>query len=933
MKTACLIIAAIAALNFCAYSQDISNQELPFDPAYRVGQLKNGLTYYVAHNEKPENRAEFWLVVHAGAMQEEADQNGLAHFCEHMAFNGTKNFPDKDILDYLQSIGMEFGPDINAWTSTNETVYTLTEVPLENKAYIDSSLMILYDWASQVSYLDKEVEKERGVIHEEWRARNSSYSRISDIEDTFIYRGSKYAKHNVIGDIDIVDNTSAQRLRDFYHDWYRPDLQAIVVVGDIDVDEIVAKIETMFGNLSVPANAPERDLQNVPDHEEFIFTSNTDKEATRVNVKMYFKQDPISPNKTEAEFREGLIRSLCFSMLRRRIDERNKDESNPMSQGSVYFTNIVPEKGSLVAYCNPKENTILQSFTLVLEELYRAEQLGFSNDELELSKQIIIRNAERSVAEKDTRDSRWWCYSTKSAYINNSVILSPQNRLNLYNKFMETISVEDVNKVLKPMITENNRVITVSAPEGIDLPSEQDFLELLKAAENKTYEAYISEPIIADLMSHVPEPGTIEKEEYVEALDAEKWTLSNGVVMYIKFADYQKDGFNFHLWSDGGYSLYDFEDRNLLSAAPSIVSNSGVGDFTALQVGRYISGKGIYNVLGVWEYHELIQGVGRIAYLEDAFKKLHLAFIAPRIDSVGYNSFMTQVGTWFKNKSNEPHQVMYDSLNCIRYNYHPMSLPLTWEGYQNLNYNDMLPVYKERIGNAADFTFFFIGNFNKDSLRLMVSRYFATLPASNEREDFRDVGKHIITEKVEKIIHLPMVMPKAKVQIEYHGPSDYCMQNSVYIRAISGILDRRFTETIREDEGGTYGVSTYGYVMKEPEQVYSYVITFECAPERVEELKIIAFQEIEKLKHGNVETKYLEDFKKSFFKKRDEDVEDNVNWLYYMKSYNENGWFTYCEAYNKLITDLELEAVCDFANKIFVDERKMDVVFLPENEE
>jgi len=923
------IILFLSVLVFAQSKSYNLNEKLKFDPDYRVGTLDNGLKYYIKHNKKPAERAEFWLLVHAGAMQEETDQNGLAHFCEHMAFNGTKNFPDKALLDYLQSIGMEFGPSINAWTSYNETVYTLTSVPLENEAYIDSSLLVLKDWASAVSYLDEEVEKERGVIHEEWRTRNSSYSRISDIENTYIYKDSKYAKHNVIGDIDIVDNVAPQRLRDFYNTWYRPDLQAIAAIGDFDVDEIEQKIIKLFSDLEMHNNPIPRTNQEIPDHEETLITINKDKEATRINTSLYFKQDAISPDKTLEDYRNTLIRQLAFSMLNQRIDERNRNEGNPFTYGSVYFNNLMPEKSALNVYNYPKEKSALQAFKMELEELFRAVQTGFTESELEEVKASNLRSAENYAKEADTRESRWQGYDVRNAFFNEQIILNPEQYLAYKQMLFPTITLNEVNTVLAKLISENNRVITLSGPENVDLPDENALLDVLTKAESKKYEPYAPIEIIDDLMSEIPKAGKIINEAEINPLGYEIWTLTNGIKVHVKHSENEANRFKFMLKSIGGSSYYDANQRALIEMTPSVIFNSGLGEYTSLQIKRYMSGKYFYKYGYIGEYDEMLQGAGSIADIDDAFKNIHLLFAAPRIDSVGFNTTLSQKETWYKNKSNEPRQVMYDSLNCIRYNYHERAIPLTFEDYKSVNYEDILPCYKERFGNPADFDFYFIGNFDLDSLKPLIENYLGSLETTEITEDYKDVGKRFHQNAITKTIQLPMVMPKAKVHIEFKGLERYNLKNTALIGAVSTILERRYTETIREDEGGTYGVSTYGYLNDFPQETYQYIISFECAPERVDELKAIALDEIEKLKAGNVDLKYLNDHKTAFEKKSTEDNENDFFVMFDMQQNEEHNWYYNSPDMIKTVDNLKMDEVVDFSNRIFNEDSKLEVVFLP----
>jgi zinc protease len=918
---------------FTAFAQDKINlsDDIPFDDSYRVGTLENGMTYYIKHNEKPEKRAEFWLVTHAGAMQEAPDQNGLAHFCEHMAFNGTKNFPDKAVLDYLQSIGMEFGPDINAWTSYNETVYTLTKVPVEDKAYIDTSMLILRDWATDVSYLDEEIKKERGVIHEEWRARNSSYSRIRDSINMKLYKGSKYAKHNVIGTLDVIDNVPEQRLRDFFNTWYRPDLQAIVAIGDVDVDETEKKIKEVFAGMEMPENPKPRVEQEIPDHDETLYAIHTDKEASNIRMQMYFKNEPLDPSLTFDKYREEVLRGLAFRMLMQRIDERIQNEGQPMSYGGWGYYNIQPEKSALSCYASPREGEILHSATLLIEEMHRALQHGFSREELDEVKEVRMRWAERSVREKDTRESRSHCYSVVQAFKEDDVIMSPETVLAFYKQYLGDISLEEVEQSIQGLMVDNNRVVTLSGPDDVELPGKEALAKVIEKTEKKTYEPYDPVKSIDDLLSETPAPGKIIKTEKIDEPKCEKWTLSNGMKIYVKFADFKKDEYAFYFFSKGGQSLYDVSQRAKIAVAKGAVSGSGLDDYDQIQLDRYMNGKKLYNFGGINLYNENIMGLSMIKYLEDNFKMYHLMFTQPRLDKKGYEKYMSGRETFYKNRLNNPNTVMRDSINAIRYGYHPWAKPLEWEDYKNVEYpGDLLKLYKERYSDAADFTVHLVGNFEKDKLKKMVETYLASIPSDGTKESFKDMKRYYVKKPVKKTIDIPMVTPKAKVQIEYHNNMDYTYENETMMRAVTNILDRRFTETVREDEGGTYGVYTNGNISFEPIEEYNYLITFTCDPERVEELKGVVYDEINKLTSADVEGHYIEEFKKAYAKKRSEDLKDNFSWVNMLSMYDENGVYPYAPKMDSLVENITKDQVVAFAKSVFTDDVKMEVVFLPE---
>ncbi len=908
---------------------------LPFDPDYRVGKLDNGLTYYIKENARPANRAELWLLVHAGSMQEEPDQNGLAHYVEHMAFNGTDHFPDKGIIDFLQGIGMEFGPDINAWTSYNETVYTLTNVPVEDPAYIDTSMNILSDWARYVSFLDEEVELERGVIREEWRSRNSSMSRIRDSINEVLYEGSKYANHNVIGDIDVINDAPPQRLRDFYQNWYRPDLQAVVIIGDVDTDMVEAKIKEYFDYMEVPEEALPRKEQHIPDHEETKYVILTDPEATSIRLQYYYKHDRRPPNRTYGDMREGLVRSLGFSMINERISERSQKEEDPMSYGFWNYGNLMPEKAELRMFASPRDGKVLQVVTLMQEEMHRALQHGFTEAELEEIKTILMRDAQRSVLEKDTRRNRRLCFSARSAFFNDMVILSPEDRYAFYQQVVDGITTQEIHEAIKPLMIPNNRVVSLSGPENADLPTAREIEERVKAAEEKTYHSYETFESIVDLLPVKPEPGKILKTEAVEEPEFEKWTLSNGMIVYVKFADFDEDEFSLQMTSYGGSSLHELEAELPLRVAIGAARESGLGEATSLQLTRYMRGKQGFAAMSSGLYTDMgyVFG-GSIRYLEDNLKWLHLAFTQPRIDRKGYNKYMARQESFYKNRHKNPRSLMSDSMRELRNDGHPRMKVNSWEDFEKMEYGpEMLELYKERFDNPGRFKLFLVGNFNREELKEQLEAYVASIPGEAEESSFRDLGIRPINTRKEKTMYIPMVTPKANVNIEFFGEIEDTHENAVLMGAVTSILRNSMRETIREDEGGTYGVRTGGSISDVPVEEYFYYVSFETDPERVDELKELVYLELDSLRNGHVKERYLEEYREAYRKGRSENLEEPRTWISMMSAYAQNQPVRYTAERDQLVESITLEQVVEFANRILNEDRMLDVVFLPMKEE
>lgn len=929
-KTISVILVSLIALWGFSQKTIKLTDKIPFDETFKVGKLDNGLTYYIKKNKKPEQRAECWLVVNAGSMQEDADQNGLAHFCEHMAFNGTKNFPDKGVINYLQSIGMEFGPSINAWTYYNETVYTLKKVPTDNMAYVDTALYILRDWAAYVSYDDEEINKERGVIHEEWRARNSGSSRINDSINMVLYKDSKYAKHNVIGDVDIVDNVECQRLRDFYNKWYRPDLQAIVVVGDIDPEDIEKRIKATFSGIEKPSTRNPRTAQNIPDQKGTDFGLFTDKEARYIQMNLIFKDKALTPDRTFDDLRKSYIENITFSMLNERITERISNEGQPMSFGGWAHFNIMPEKSGLYLYSYPKGDKIKESLTIMIEEYMRAVQHGFHQSELENAKEVSMRYIESAIKERETEESGNYCYQLVSAFNDDEVIINPLLAKTFAEQHLKDVSLEEVNGILAKLYKNNNRVLTISAPENVTLPSEKELNGLLASVEKKSYNEYKASDIISDLLERPAKQGSIVKTEKIKALDCEKWTLSNGMEVYVKYANFKKDEYNFSFNSHGGLTKYNASDRAKVNVALNSVSNSGIGEYDQTQIDKFMDGKNLYDYMYAAYYKEAFAGISKISYLEDNFKSYYLRFVNPRIDEKGFNRYISRQETFYKNRLNDPNSVIQDTMQTLRYSAHPYGLPLRWDDFANVKYSaNLIDIYKERFSNAADFKLFLVGNFNEAELKPLVEKYIASIPTTGNKEEINDVNIRYSTETLTTNIEIPMVTPKSTAIIEYHGTLEDNPYNNVLIGAMSNIFDRKFTETVREDEGGTYGVSTYGYINTIPAQEYLYTIRFNCDPERVKDLKNVVTREVNKIKAGELEDNYLEEFKKAYFKTKSEEQIDNYYWISSMENYSEYNWFNYSSETDKIVNKLTKKQFVDFVNQVLNDDSKLDITFLP----
>jgi zinc protease len=918
-------------LIYCQDSFD-PTKKIPLDDAVTYGKLDNGLTYYIRHNEKPEQRAEFYLVVNAGAILEDDDQNGLAHFCEHMAFNGTKNFAKHEIIDYLRSIGMKFGPEINAFTSHDVTAYMLQKVPVETKENIDTSLMVLYDWACNVSFEGEEIDNERGVITEEWRTGRDARFRMSKETDKTLYFGSKYADRDVIGDIDIVQNATYDKYTRFYHDWYRPDLEAIIVVGDIDVAEIEKKIKTMFSKMPVVESPRERKEFEVPDHKDTKIAIATDKEARMTSVQMVIKHDANPDRTTQKTFKEDIISGLYNSMINDRYDEIARKADAPIVYAYSYYSSMLRTKDAYYSYASVKNNRALDALQIMIEENMRVQQNGFTETELERAKKSMMRRMEKSYKERDQRESNRFTWQYYSHFLENEPYITLEYNYNLTKELMPDISLEDIAEFTKNWYKEENRVIIVTGPEKEDIliPSEEEIKNTLEQCKELKLTAY--EDKVSDLpfMEKIPEPGKISKEENNEDLGATKWVLSNGATVIIKQTDFKKDEIRFTAYSDGGRSLYEDKDDVSARFASQVIADCGVGNYSKTETDKYFQGKIAYVNTYISTYSEGAYGATSPTDLEDFMQLLYQRFSAPRIDKESYTASIERTKAYYENKNLDPASGLYDSVYNILNQYHFRSRPTSVETFEEINYDRLLPIYKERFADASDFTFIFVGAIDPEKAKPLIEKYIGGLPAQNKQESYKDLNIDKVDHKVEKTLKRKMENAKATSYIIYHGALESNVKNDLIMKAVNDILQVRFTETVREEESGTYGVRNRKYLGSIPKPYFYFHINFDCAVEKADTLVGVVHREIDKLKSDGPSEEDLNNFKENTLKERKESLEKNRYWITYLEKYYKFNDNYLSSEFEKIIEDMTIEDVQNIAKEMFKDDNYIQLILKPE---
>ena len=904
---------------------------LSVDPAVKTGQLANGLRYVIRENGKPEHRAELRLVVNAGSILEEADQQGLAHFAEHMAFNGTEKFPKTAIVDFLEGIGMRFGPDLNAYTSFDETVYML-QVPTDSGQVLAKGFQILKEWAHNVRFEGEEIDKERGVVIEEWRLGRGAGARMRDKQFPILLKGSKYAERLPIGQKAVLDTFRHETLRRFYRTWYRPDLMSIIAVGDFQADSIAALIQKTFSEIPKVPNPMPRTVYPVPDHGETLFAIATDPEATRSSVGVYFKQ-PVVPEGSVDAYRQSLVKGLFNGMFNQRLHELTKKPDAPFLSGYSQQGRFVRSKAFYVLGAGVQEGGIKRGLEALLVEARRVEQFGFTLSELERQKADMMRNIEQAYRERDKSQSRGFA----SEYVRHVLVGEPipgiEKERDLYQAFLPSISLDEINQLTREWITSGNRVVMVDAPEkdGLEAPTPDGLTAAMQRAQQAVVTPYTEEVSDAPLVAEPPAPAPIVLEKKIESIGVTEWTLGNGVRVILKPTDFKNDQVLFTAFSPGGSSLV--EDRDYMSAemATTVVQQSGLGDFSDVELDKKLAGKVARVSAGIGDLQESVSGSASPQDIETMFQLIYLTFTAPRADSVAYLAFKQQMQGWLQNRSASPEAAFADTVQVTMSQYHHRARPISLSLLDEMDMNKSLAIYRDRFADASDFTCVFVGNFNSEEMKPLVQTYLGGLPALNRNDMWRDVGVRPPKGVVEKTVYRGQE-PKARVQVMFTGPFVLSATNRYTLGAMTDVLEIKLREILREDKGATYGVGVRADRSLYPVSEYTVLVSFGCAPERVDEMTRIVFAQIDSLKNHPVNDSYVAKVKEMDLKQREVQIKENEFWqnileFYYRYGEDATQVLTFADG---VIKPLTAEAVQKAAQTYFNMENYARFVLLPE---
>lgn len=914
-----------------SFSQEQLKQPVPLDPEVRYGKLENGLTYYIKHNDKTEERAEFYLSNNVGAILETDEQNGLAHFCEHMCFNGTKYFPEKGILNYFETIGMEFGRNINAGTGKDMTNYYLMHTPVTREGIIDTALMTLRDWSHYVSFEEEEIDNERGVIHEEWRTRRNANFRLNTTLMPIIYQGSKYAERDIIGTLDVIDNSEYETLRNFYRDWYRPDLQAIIVVGDIDVDQIEEKIKTYFSEIPAKENAPERPTYDVPNNEEPIVAIATDKEAQNSNISVYYKHDYIKPEeKNMLYYVNSYAEALYTSMLNTRLNELVQKENPPFIFAYNYYGNFAGNKDAYTL--GASANNIENALTALLTENQRVKQHGFTAGEFDRAKTDLLRQLEKAYKEKDQQQNRNLAFQFINHFSTNNPTPGAAFEYDFAQQVLPMIPLQEVNKLSNEWITDNNMVISITGPEkeGFKVPTEQEVLEIISNVKSMNLEAYVDEVSDKPLMETIPAAGKVTEETQDKDLGITKWQLSNGVKVVIKPTTFKEDEILINAFSKGGSSLYSVEDLPSAEFATTVVGRSGIADFSLIELEKMLTGKVVRVNPYIEDLYEGISGNCAPGDLETALQLINMYFTSPRFDQAATNAFMSRLGAFLQNKALNPDATFRDSVSFILANRNPRKEPLSAERLQEVNFEKAKEIYLDRFADASDFTFIFTGNIDVEKAKPLFETYLASLPSVNRNENWKDNNVRYPDGKLTKLIEKELETQKNTIFINLNGDLEYNLENRLLLQAIKHVLDIRYTERIREEEGGTYGVGVGISTSEYPVEDFGLNISFDCDPANAEKLKAIVYEEIEKIKEEGPSEVDLNKAKENFLKNRENALKENGFWsssIAFNLKHDEN--ILDHDQYNATVNAISVKKVQKAAKKWLSQGNNIEIILQP----
>ena len=907
MKHFLTIVALFFACNIYAQQGKIDN-----DNTIRKGILPNGMTYYIRHNAQTKGVADFYIAQKVGSILEEKRQRGLAHFLEHMAFNGTKHFPGNTlqpgIVAWCESVGIKFGANLNAYTSVDQTVYNISAAPITREGVIDSCLLILNDWSHELLLTDKEIDKERGVIEEEWRTRRSGMAmqRLSEQAMPVIYAGTKYSDCMPIGNIDIVRTFPYNDLRDYYSKWYRPDLQAIIVVGDINEDKIEEKIKKLFAKIPLPQNPAHRIYYPIGNNEKMILYTATDKEQPTVNFTLYMKRDvtPKQERNTIQNYADDYKTNILRMAINDRLEELSRTKNAPFISASVRSGNffLASTKDAFELSGVLKEGKVIEAIQLLVGEVERARANGITIDELKRGKAEMLSYAENDYNDRSNRRNGEFVEQCVQNFLEETPIIEPEKELEIVRKLDKTVTIDDVNELAKTIITNQNQVVTMFGPDKntFKMPTNSSIENAILKAQKQHYTPYKTQNTLTErLITKLPKPGSIISERTYKYGYTE-FTLSNGLKVYVRPTNFEPDEVNLKLFSLGGKNIYPDSEMPNLTYLMAGATIGGVAQYNDLTLEKMLAGKTATVTPFIDNDTRGMAGTSNVKDTKTLLELVYLYFTQPRKDPQAFKNLMEQQQEFLTNAHVNPMLAYNDTLHKVAYATNRMA-SMDKEQLKRVNYNRIMHIYKELFANAANFKLILTGNIDINKLRPLLCQYIATLPSNNTKETIGTYEPKLVDGKKTYIFHKKQTTPTAITTIVIKGKMEYNNRNELLMDAIGQLLRIVYTEKVREDKGGTYSVQVSGDLQHHPNNEALLRIAFQTDPQKYNSLIPIVYKELEKMATEGPSQQDLDKVKAYELKVYNQVLRMNNYWEYVL----------YTDLYNGIDVDTDFRYIVE----------------------
>lgn len=923
-------LATLLLMVVCAFAQQLT--PLALNPAVKSGKLPNGLTYYIMHNEKPKDRANFYIAQKVGSSLENQDQLGLAHFLEHMAFNGTTHYPGKNMLNYLQSKGIRFGADINAYTGFDETVYNIDNVITTDKPLMDSVLLVIRDWCDGILLEEDEIDAERGVINEEWRQRNSAGSRMYEAILPQIFKEYQY-QQMPIGKMDIVMNFKPEVLRAYYKKWYRPDQQGIVIVGDFDADEMERKVKELFSTVKMTENAAPREYVAISDNKEPIYVHFEDAELSNSLVMTMFKSDKTPwemRNTVQGYMSDALMQTILVNMIQDRLNEYQTEPECPYAQASIYISDFLVAftKDAFTVQVVPKDD-ILTAYKSAMGIIARACKAGFTQSELERANAELLNAYEKSYNERATTVNSKYGRELIRHFIENEPTPGIEQELQIAKQLLPMIPVEAYNAVAQQILTSDNQVIVVSQPlnEKTNVLKEVEVIEALESTLNATYEAYVDEVITDPLIANLPQPGSITSKSENAELGTTEFVLSNGAKVILKTTDFKADEIQMEAYRNGGKQSYSKDQANDVAVMPIAVELAKLGNFDVNTMKKYLAGKTVSVGYSVNNYTDMLEGSSSVKDLATMMEVIYAYFTELNPDPKTYNAQMDQIKPILAAQEQLPDMIFERTRYNTLYGNNPLMGPLSAKQIENANYDNMLAMAKKSMANAADYTFIFVGNVDEATIRPLLEQYIASLPSEGKPSEVKAVSdinpvKGIVENKFDQAMQSPQT---TVFSVRTGNNIKWSVQNSIMIDLMGDVLDMVYIETLREEEGGTYGASV-GANYNFNNNLWQLIYYYKTAEEKLDRLEERAKKELDNLLKNGAKADHFNKVKEAAIKQYEINSKTNGYWAGNIMN-AARGFNTYT-GYIEALQALDLNTFNNFLKTVYDGKNLVEVIMI-----